>query len=60
MMHKNAVQKCRTKTKTEAEASVLGQTEKIALYTENDDPQPQVLEAFGFLITNCAPSSPSL
>ena len=23
---------------------------------ENDDPQPQVVLAFGFLITNCAPS----
>jgi len=28
-------------------------------YAEKDDPQPQVLVAFGFLITNCAPSSPS-
>ena len=26
---------------------------------ENDEPQPQVDWAFGFLITNCAPSSPS-
>jgi len=26
---------------------------------ENDEPQPQVVVAFGFLITNCAPSSPS-
>ena len=25
----------------------------------NEDPQPQVVLAFGFLITNCAPSSPS-
>jgi hypothetical protein len=24
-----------------------------------DDPQPQVELAFGFLITNCAPSRPS-
>ena len=24
------------------------------------DPQPQVVVAFGFLITNCAPSSPSV
>jgi hypothetical protein len=28
-------------------------------YAENDDPQPQVEVAFGFLITNCAPSIPS-
>jgi len=28
--------------------------------TENDDPQPQVVLALGFLITNCAPSRPSL
>lgn len=27
--------------------------------TEKDEPQPQVLEALGFLMTNCAPSSPS-
>jgi hypothetical protein len=27
--------------------------------TENDDPHPHVEVAFGFLITNCAPSSPS-
>ncbi len=27
---------------------------------ENDEPQPQVVVAFGFLITNCAPSRPSL
>ena len=27
--------------------------------TENDEPQPQVVCAFGFLITNCAPSRPS-
>ena len=26
---------------------------------ENEEPQPQVVVAFGFLITNCAPSSPS-
>jgi len=26
-------------------------------YAENDDPQPQVEVAFGFLITNCAPST---
>ncbi len=26
---------------------------------ENDDPQPHVVCAFGFLITNCAPSRPS-
>ena len=28
--------------------------------TENDEPQPQVVVAFGFLITNCAPSRSSL
>ncbi len=28
-------------------------------YAENDDPHPQVLVAFGFLMTNCAPSRPS-
>ena len=27
--------------------------------TENDDPQPQVLFALGFLMTNWAPSRPS-
>ena len=27
---------------------------------EKLDPQPQVVVAFGFLITNCAPSSPSV
>ena len=27
---------------------------------ENDEPQPQVVVAFGFLITNCAPSRSSL
>lgn len=25
----------------------------------NEDPQPQVVAAFGFRITNCAPSRPS-
>jgi hypothetical protein len=29
-------------------------------YTENDEPQPQVDDALGFLITNCEPSSPSV
>jgi len=28
--------------------------------TEKDEPQPQVDDAFGFLITNCEPSSPSV
>ena len=28
-------------------------------YTEKLDPHPQVVCAFGFLITNCAPSRPS-
>ena len=30
------------------------------LYAENDEPQPQVLVAFGFLMTNWAPSRSSL
>src|SRR5207247_2544816 len=29
-------------------------------YAEKDEPQPQVLVALGFLITNCAPSRPSV
>ncbi len=29
-------------------------------YTENDDPQPQVVWALGLRITNCAPSTPSV
>ncbi len=29
-------------------------------YAENDEPQPQVEVALGFLITNCEPSSPSV
>ncbi len=29
-------------------------------YAENDEPQPHVVVAFGFLITNCAPSKSSL
>ena len=33
-------------------ANPLDQTEKL-------DPHPQVVVAFGFLITNCAPSRPS-
>ncbi len=32
----------------------------VKRHTENDDPQPQVEDAFGFLITNCAPSNPSV
>jgi hypothetical protein len=28
----------------------------VRLYAEKDEPQPQVDVAFGFLITNCAPS----
>ncbi|KAF1011604.1 MAG: hypothetical protein E5299_01364 [Burkholderia gladioli] len=31
-----------------------------AAQTENDEPQPQVVVAFGFLITNCAPFRSSL
>lgn len=34
--------------------------EKKKLQTENDEPQPQVLVAPGFLMTNCAPSRSSL
>ncbi len=34
--------------------------ETVAVQVENDDPHPQVLVAFGFLITNCAPSTPSV
>ncbi len=30
------------------------------VYAENDEPQPQVVVAFGFLITNCEPSRPSV
>jgi len=33
---------------------------RIAVQAENDEPQPQVVVAFGFLITNCAPSRSSL
>src|SRR5438093_1303487 len=40
-----------------ARASVFG---AIASQTENEDPHPQVVVAFGFLITNCAPSRPSV
>lgn len=32
----------------------------VNAYTENDEPQPQVVVAFGFLITNCAPVKSSL
>ena len=31
-----------------------------AHYALNELPQPQLDVAFGFLITNCAPSNPSL
>jgi hypothetical protein len=31
-----------------------------AIQTEKDEPQPQVVEAFGFRITNCEPSRPSV
>lgn len=39
---------------------------KVAFFTnhlphaENEEPQPQVEDAFGFLMTNCDPSRPSL
>ena len=31
----------------------------LEIYTENEEPQPQVVCALGFRITNCAPSRPS-
>ena len=40
-------------------ASALGYAAIAGSRPRNDDPQPQVLVAFGFLITNCAPSTPS-
>lgn len=30
------------------------------IYTEKDEPHPHVVVAFGFLITNCEPSNPSV
>lgn len=33
---------------------------RVTDQAENDEPQPQVVVAFGFLITNCAPSRSSL
>ena len=44
--------------KTEATASVLSM--HLLRQTEKEDPHPQVLVALGFLITNWAPSRPSL
>ena len=32
----------------------------VGYQTENDEPQPQLVDAFGFLITNCAPLMSSL
>ena len=32
----------------------------VSFYTEKDEPQPQVVVAFGLRITNCAPSKSSL
>ncbi|MGF6442274.1 hypothetical protein QF002_003085 [Paraburkholderia youngii] len=32
----------------------------LTAQTENDEPQPQVVVAFGFLMTNCAPLMSSL
>ena len=32
----------------------------VLVQTENEEPQPQVLVAFGFRITNCEPSRPSV
>lgn len=46
-------------TKKDAVASFfVGKLKRT--YAENEDPQPQVDCAFGFLITNCAPSKSSL
>ncbi|KOS92330.1 hypothetical protein DM47_2042 [Burkholderia mallei] len=33
---------------------------RTSVQTENDEPQPQVVVAFGFLMTNCAPFRSSL
>jgi hypothetical protein len=33
---------------------------KVISYAEKDDPQPQVVVALGFLITNCEPLMSSL
>ncbi|MFK4440183.1 hypothetical protein ABH944_000183 [Caballeronia udeis] len=50
-------------TKTEPEGSVSHlhyAVQSNRNHAENEDPQPQVLVAFGFLITNCAPFRSSL
>jgi hypothetical protein len=46
-------------TKRGREAPFDG-TARAARYAEKLDPQPQVLVALGFLMTNCAPSRPSV
>ena len=38
----------------------LGQAKLAGIQTLKLEPQPQVVEALGFLITNCAPSKSSL
>ena len=38
----------------------VGKPQQRRYQAENDEPQPQVDVAFGFLITNCAPSMPSV
>ena len=38
---------------------VIRSVESSADQAEKDEPQPQVVVAFGFLMTNCAPSRPS-
>ena len=37
-----------------------GSSKPVGDQTEKDEPQPQVVDAFGFLMTNCAPSRSSL
>ena len=43
-----------------AEAPFQQSTRMCSDHTENEEPQPQVVVALGFLITNCAPSRSSL
>lgn len=35
-------------------------SQTVRFYTENEEPQPQVVVALGFLITNWDPSNPSV
>jgi len=43
---------------TKKAASAAFPSNRAPGYAENDDPQPQVEVAFGFLITNCSPCMP--